>query len=78
VTQMPTPMEQPTANAIEVQHLTKKFGELVAVNDISFTVKQREIFGLLGRGENHSDPYDDDTHSADVRNGDCRGTRRAH
>ena len=41
-------MEQSTANAIEVQHLTKKFGELVAVNDISFSVRQREIFGLLG------------------------------
>ena len=40
-------MEQSTANAIEVQHLTKKFGELVAVNDISFSVRQREIFGLL-------------------------------
>jgi ABC-2 type transport system ATP-binding protein len=44
----PTPMEQQTVNAIDVQHLTKKFGELVAVNDISFGVRQREIFGLLG------------------------------
>jgi ABC-2 type transport system ATP-binding protein len=35
-------------NAIEVDHLTKKFGDLVAVNDISFTVAHREIFGLLG------------------------------
>jgi ABC-2 type transport system ATP-binding protein len=35
-------------NAIEVDHLTKKFGELVAVNDISFNVARREIFGLLG------------------------------
>ena len=26
----------------------KKFGELVAVNDISFTVGERELFGLLG------------------------------
>jgi ABC-2 type transport system ATP-binding protein len=42
------PMDQSTANAIDVQHLTKKFGELVAVNDISFSVGQREIFGLLG------------------------------
>ena len=41
-------MEQPTSNAIEVQHLTKRFGDLVAVNDISFSVRQREIFGLLG------------------------------
>jgi ABC-2 type transport system ATP-binding protein len=36
------------ANAIEVEHLTKKFGELVAVNDINFNVAHREIFGLLG------------------------------
>ena len=37
-----------TMNAIEVDHLTKKFGDLVAVNDISFNVAQQEIFGLLG------------------------------
>ncbi len=35
-------------NAIEVDHVTKKFGELTAVNDVSFHVAQREIFGLLG------------------------------
>jgi ABC-2 type transport system ATP-binding protein len=35
-------------NAIEVDHLVKKFGDLVAVNDICFTVAAREIFGLLG------------------------------
>jgi ABC-2 type transport system ATP-binding protein len=35
-------------NAIEVNHLTKKFGALIAVNDIVFNVADREIFGLLG------------------------------
>jgi len=35
-------------HAIEVDHLTKKFGDLVAVNDVSFYVAQQEIFGLLG------------------------------
>jgi ABC-2 type transport system ATP-binding protein len=35
-------------NAIEVESLTKKFGELVAVNEISFEVTEGEIFGLLG------------------------------
>lgn len=35
-------------NAIEVDHLTKKFGSLVAVDDISFSVAEGEIFGLLG------------------------------
>ena len=39
---------QPVANAIEVEHLVKRFGELVAVNDISFQVRHGEIFGLLG------------------------------
>jgi len=33
---------------IKVEHLTKKFGDLVAVNDISFEVEQGEIFGMLG------------------------------
>jgi len=35
-------------NAIEVDHLTKKFGDLVAVDEISFQVAEGEIFGLLG------------------------------
>jgi len=35
-------------SAIEVDHLTKKFGDLIAVNDISFQVQEGEIFGLLG------------------------------
>jgi ABC-2 type transport system ATP-binding protein len=34
--------------AIHVDHLTRKFNELVAVNDISFDIVQGEIFGLLG------------------------------
>ena len=34
--------------AIRVDHLTRKFNELVAVNDISFDIGQGEIFGLLG------------------------------
>ena len=29
-------------------HVTKKFGELVAVNDLSFEVEQGEIFGIAG------------------------------
>jgi ABC-2 type transport system ATP-binding protein len=35
-------------NIIEVDHLEKKFGDLVAVNDISFEVTEGEIFGFLG------------------------------
>ena len=34
--------------AIHVDHLTRKFNDLVAVNDISFDIEQGEIFGLLG------------------------------
>jgi len=34
--------------AIVVRNLTKKFGELVAVDDLSFSVKQGELFGFLG------------------------------
>src|SRR5499427_5487935 len=33
---------------IDVRHLTRKFGELVAVNDVSFSVARGAIFGLLG------------------------------
>lgn len=35
-------------NAIEVKNLTKKFGEFVSVNDVSFNVKKGTIFGFLG------------------------------
>jgi ABC-2 type transport system ATP-binding protein len=35
-------------NAIEVDHLTKKFGDFTAMDAISFQVRPGEIFGLLG------------------------------
>jgi ABC-2 type transport system ATP-binding protein len=35
-------------NIIEVEGLTKKYGQLTAVDDISFNVKEGEIFGFLG------------------------------
>jgi ABC-2 type transport system ATP-binding protein len=35
-------------NVIEVEALTKKFGDFTAVNSITFDVKQGEIFGFLG------------------------------
>jgi ABC-2 type transport system ATP-binding protein len=34
--------------AIDVQHIVKKFGDFTAIDDISFSVDQGEIFGLLG------------------------------
>ena len=33
---------------LKVEHVTKKYGDLVAVDDLSFEVKDGEIFGLLG------------------------------
>jgi ABC-2 type transport system ATP-binding protein len=34
--------------AIEVSHLTRRFGDFVAVSDVSFDVRRGEIFGFLG------------------------------
>ncbi len=34
--------------SVEVKNLTVKFGDFMAVNDISFTVEKGEIFGFLG------------------------------
>ena len=34
--------------AIEIRHLQKVFGKFIAINDLSLTVNQGEIFGLLG------------------------------
>ena len=37
-----------TQNAVEVSNLTKQFGDLVAVDHVSFQVRQGELFGFLG------------------------------
>ncbi len=37
-----------TENAIELNNLTKKFGDFTAVDDLSLHVKEGEIFGFLG------------------------------
>jgi ABC-2 type transport system ATP-binding protein len=39
---------QPNGYAIEVSHLKKIYGDLIAVNDISFAVKTGEVFAFLG------------------------------
>jgi ABC-type multidrug transport system ATPase subunit len=35
-------------NTLDVHNLTKRFGPIIAVDDLSFSVAQGEIFGLLG------------------------------
>jgi ABC-2 type transport system ATP-binding protein len=43
------PAYDPTAPAaIEVEHIVKKYGDFTAVDDVSFSVQEGEIFGLLG------------------------------
>ena len=40
--------DDPHAPAIIVEHLVKKFGEFTADDDLNFSVKRNEIFGILG------------------------------
>jgi ABC-2 type transport system ATP-binding protein len=40
--------ERFTGPAIEAQHLVKRFGDLTAVDDVSFSVPQGSVLGLLG------------------------------
>ena len=41
-------MTNGTEHVIEVENLTKRYGELLAVNDLSFTVRKGEVFAFLG------------------------------
>ena len=41
-------MTKEAEHAIDVEKLTKRYGDLLAVNDISFTVKRGEVFAFLG------------------------------
>src|SRR3984957_11718445 len=34
--------------AVEIEHLRKTYGSVVAVDDVSFSVAEGEIFGILG------------------------------
>ena len=36
------------ADIIRIEHLNKSFGDVRAVNDLSFRVKQGELFAFLG------------------------------
>jgi ABC-2 type transport system ATP-binding protein len=41
-------MKEPFQDIIVAEHLTKRFGDFIAVDSISFSVKRGEIFGFLG------------------------------
>ncbi len=41
-------LEPPHVPAIDIQHLHKRYGDKVAVDDVSFSVEHGEIFGVLG------------------------------
>jgi len=40
--------EKANGNAIDVEHIVKKYGDFKAVDDVTFHVADEEIFGLLG------------------------------
>jgi ABC-2 type transport system ATP-binding protein len=49
--QVPGPSAEAPAEPapiVTVQHLVKRYGDFVAVNDISFSVRKGEIFGIIG------------------------------
>lgn len=35
-------------NILQVENITKKYKDFYALNDVSFSIKQGEIFGLIG------------------------------
>ena len=41
-------MSEPVDEVISVESLNKRFGDLVALDDISFSVRRGEVFGILG------------------------------
>jgi ABC-2 type transport system ATP-binding protein len=43
-----SPAKASSSAAVEISHLHKTYGPLVAVDDVSFSVAQGEIFGILG------------------------------
>lgn len=42
------PSHTDSEQAITVQHLVKRYGEFAAVNDVSFSIREKEIFGIIG------------------------------
>src|SRR6202049_1479444 len=44
----PVPPHSTTAPALSVEHLSKRFGDRIAFDDVSFEVGYGEVFGFLG------------------------------
>jgi branched-chain amino acid transport system ATP-binding protein len=42
------PAPSPAAGILRVERLTKRFGGLVALSDVSFSINEGEIYGLIG------------------------------
>lgn len=38
----------PTSNAVEVENLTRRFGDVTALNNVTLSIRQGEFFSLLG------------------------------
>ena len=47
-TETPAPPAPPVVSVLRAEHVTKTFGGLVAVNDISFDIPQHSIVSLIG------------------------------
>ena len=72
-------VQDTSSNAIVVRHLTRRFGQFVAVDDVSFDVRRGEIFGFLGSngaGKSTTIRMLCGLAEADVRHGDRRRRRR--
>src|ERR1700680_1949426 len=44
----PVPPHSTTAPALSVEHLSKRFGDRIAFDDVSFEIGHGEVFGVLG------------------------------
>jgi hypothetical protein len=47
-----------TRDVVEVKGLVKRFGALAAVDDLSFSIRRGEIFGILGPQRQRQDDHD--------------------
>lgn len=43
---------------LKIEHLTKKYGEKTAVDDLSLTIEKGEIYGFIGHNGGRQDDHD--------------------